>query len=205
MASMPGMDHMAHSGGAVMYMDGFRFTLAGNFETQCLNLFFPSWTLNTKGKFVAAMFGVTALAIATEGISALRLRLHKSMVPGTKRKATIMAMHGFQAFMGYMIMMVTMTFSVELLLCVVLGLGIGYGIFFDDATASHVTTNPCCSFMEDEALDFEEDEQVMKSGAAVARKRPSEEEDSGLLACPCSIPESGAPLGETENFQDEAI
>jgi hypothetical protein len=54
----------------IMYMDGFRFSLKGG--QPCLNLFFPEWTLDSKGKFVAAMVGVLLLAVAVEGVSKLR-------------------------------------------------------------------------------------------------------------------------------------
>ena len=55
-------------------------------------------------------------------------------------------------------MLATMTFSVELLFSVVLGLALGYAIFFQTEDAfleemRHVTTNPCCAFMEEEAKE----------------------------------------------------
>jgi hypothetical protein len=52
-------------------------------------------------------------------------------------------------------MLATMTFSIEFLLCVIIGLVIGYVIFAGD-TYSHVTTNPCCAFLEDEANERNE-------------------------------------------------
>eukprot|EP00978_Attheya_sp_CCMP212_P021438 scaffold62569_cov69-Attheya_sp.AAC.1 len=150
------MTGMNMGGGMTMYMDGFRSTFASDSDTPCLNLFFPAWTLDTRGKFVAAMLGVLFLAICVEGISALRLYAHKSMTPGRKRKMLIMGMHGSQALFGYVLMMATMTFSIEMLLSVCTGLGAGYGVFFDDSTTSHVTTNPCCGFMADEALETQD-------------------------------------------------
>jgi Ctr copper transporter family len=82
---------------------------------------------------------------------------------------TIPLLHGLQAFSGYILMLVTMTYSIELLLCVVLGLTLGYYLFFVRsivivATATpdtslareetvhllqHVATNPCCDFLQD--------------------------------------------------------
>lgn len=50
-------------------------------------------------------------------------------------------------------MLIAMTFSVELFFSVVLGLGIGYTVFFLSADADlrhqHITTNPCCDFFEE--------------------------------------------------------
>jgi Ctr copper transporter family len=84
---------------------------------------------------------------------------------------TLPLLHGVQAFSGYILMLVTMTYSIELLLCVVLGLTLGYYLFFVRsiviaATATpdtslamqreetvhllqHVATNPCCDFLQD--------------------------------------------------------
>lgn len=125
--------------------------------------------MDTRGKFVAAMLGVLLLAICVEGISALRLYAHKSMTPGRKRKLVIMGMHGSQALFGYVLMMATMTFSIEMLLSVCSGLGAGYGIFFDDSTTSHVTTNPCCGFMADEALENHDTAGESSTGSSEKR------------------------------------
>ena len=55
-----------------------------------------------------------------------------------------------------------MTFSTELLLAVVAGLAAGYGLFFQTADFLakenvdedlHVTSNPCCDFMEEESRE----------------------------------------------------
>uniref|UniRef100_A0A7S2HDD7 Copper transport protein n=1 Tax=Helicotheca tamesis TaxID=374047 RepID=A0A7S2HDD7_9STRA len=152
---MSGMGGMGSSSGTVMYMQGFRFALASDPSTPCLNLFFSSWTLNTRGKFVAAMIAVLLLSVITEGMSAFRLQMRKTLKPGKTRKFLVVIMHGMQALLGYLIMLATMTFSIEMLLMVVTGIGIGYSAFFDDTSVPHVTTNPCCAFMADEAAENE--------------------------------------------------
>ena len=136
-------------------MEGFRWTLAGGHS--CINLYFPGWTLDTVGKVVIAMFGVVLVAIVTEGISKLRHNLSKKSKKGgiskeEHKKIALFqtALHGVHAFSGYILMLATMTFSLELLLSVIVGLVAGYVIFGGDSY-SHVTTNPCCAFLEDEA------------------------------------------------------
>jgi hypothetical protein len=98
------------------------------------------------------MIGVLALAILTEGISKLRFiaQLKFAHESHRRRRWSITMLHGLQAFVGYMLMLATMTFSVELFFCVLLGLGIGYAIFYDE-NDTHVTTNPCCNFIQNEA------------------------------------------------------
>uniref|UniRef100_A0A7S1UT88 Copper transport protein n=1 Tax=Grammatophora oceanica TaxID=210454 RepID=A0A7S1UT88_9STRA len=146
--SMHGLG-MSSGGGMIMYMDGFRIALKGN--QPCLNLFFPSWTLDTKGKFIGALIGILFLAIATEAVSHVRfLATNRLKGRGAIKRWTLTVLHGFQALLGYTLMLATMTFSVEMLLCVVLGLGIGYSLFYRDQDA-HVTSNPCCEFIQSEA------------------------------------------------------
>ena len=153
-----------------MYMEGFKFTLANNDE-PCLNLFFPDWTLDTPDKFYAAVGAVFLLAIAVEGISALRYKIvrsvkgvHRRAAPSQALRLVVTVLHGLQGLLGYLLMLSIMTFSVELLFAVVLGLAVGYGVFFQYEEALgrvHVTTNPCCSFLEGEARETlaEEDEE----------------------------------------------
>ena len=88
----------------------------------------------------------------------------------TVRRYSIPLLHGLQAAAGYTLMLIAMTFSLELLGSVVVGLATGYGIFFklsptetsgsDNAgdndpyqLRQHVTTNPCCEFMEEESKE----------------------------------------------------
>jgi copper transporter 1 len=141
-------------GGMIMYMDGFRFSLQGG--QPCLNLYLESWTLDTRSKFLVAMACVALLGIATEYISKLRSRLC-SKRPSRFRnyRLTIAVLHGLQALVGYILMLATMTFSVELFSSVILGLGIGYSLFYSDDDW-HVTTNPCCNYMQDEANERNE-------------------------------------------------
>jgi hypothetical protein len=130
----------AGSHGMIMYMGGFRFSLSGN--EPCLNLFLPGWTLDTRAKFLWAMMGIVLLGIVTEGISKLRSHLSKRL-SGTIKRWTITLLHGLQALVGYILMLATMTFSLELLGCVIVGLVIGFALFYDDVDDDlHVTNNP---------------------------------------------------------------
>ena len=182
-----------------MYMEGFKFTMAN--EEPCLNLFFADWTLNSSTKFYAAMVGCFFLAIFVEGLSALRYRIVRSVKQAHRRgdqqqsstqglRLVVSVLHGLQGLVGYLLMLSIMTFSVELLLSVAVGLAVGYGLFFQYEEAFgrvHVTTNPCCSFLEGEARETltqeeEEDEQVvMMQSQPVAQQQqqqPSTGEDT---------------------------
>lgn len=166
-----------------MYMDGFKLTLANNKE-PCLNLFLPDWTLDTPAKFYAAMGGCFLLALFVEGLSAWRYRIVRSVKQSHRRdhqqsntqilRLVVAAFHGLQGLVGYFLMLAIMTFSVELLLSVTLGLAVGYGVFFQYEEALgrvHVTTNPCCSFLEGEAREtLSQDDEEEVQGAEVLQE-----------------------------------
>ena len=152
-----------------MYMDGFRRTY--NRGHPCLNLFFPEWTLDSRAKFTWAIIVVFLLSIGAEAMSRVRRNVvlsarmahrsdDRSSWNPTKLRFLVTILHGLQALLGYCLMLATMTFSVELFFSVVFGLATGYAIFFlqEEAMAEqHVTSNPCCNFMEGEARENQGD------------------------------------------------
>ena len=102
------------------------------------------------------MVGIFTLAALTEGVSRLRHQLFKkarSALQSEHNKYSLLqtGLHGLHALMGYMLMLAAMTFSLELFLSVIFGLVFGYVLFGGDAQ-THVATNPCCAFLEDEAI-----------------------------------------------------
>lgn len=142
-------------------MVGFCFAMAGN--QPCLNLYFSSWTMDTRFKFVVCLAFVFLLSFATEGVSKYRYTLTAARRPSGRharrtRQIVISSLHGAQAFLGYIVMLATMTFSVEILFSVVLGLSAGYYHYFagEIGLEGHVTTNPCCNYMQDENKDHEQ-------------------------------------------------
>lgn len=129
--------------GMVMYMDGFHWTLKG--DHSCLNLFFGSWTLDTIPKFLMAMLLVIGLGVATEGINRWKHSVnHGSQGSSQHLRAGLQALSIASA---YLLMLVVMTYSIELLLCVVVGLMIGY-YWFDADEIHHGGGTPCCNFLE---------------------------------------------------------
>lgn len=114
------------------------------------------------------MFGVFLLGISVEGVSKLRQVFVRTARRRNRQVSTrwnphlvragVTGLHGFQALMGYILMLATMTYSAEFLIAVVSGLAVGYATFFQTeenylSSVTHVTTNPCCNFMEEEAKE----------------------------------------------------
>uniref|UniRef100_A0A7S3Q542 Copper transport protein n=1 Tax=Chaetoceros debilis TaxID=122233 RepID=A0A7S3Q542_9STRA len=187
--------------GMAMYMSGFHSSFLSESSLPCLNLFSPHWILDTEFKFFVAMVGVVAMGVAVEALMVVKLRYivrvekdryrndnelreasntgESSILPRQRNEKRIqMVLTGFyalHAFLGYMLMLVTMTYSMELMFCTLLGLSMGNFLFYKhkmilssssrrgggsrdnsgDTGAFGRTNilaassaNPCCDFME---------------------------------------------------------
>jgi hypothetical protein len=133
-------------------MDGFQWTLKR--QSSCLNFYFPTWKLDSCPKFVAAMVCVITFGIITEGIGRLRHNVNKKARQASN--ATQLnnlwylqtLLQGANALMAYVLMLATMTYSLEILCCVITGLVFGYFLFGGDLY-NHAGS-VCCQFLEDE-------------------------------------------------------
>lgn len=134
-----------------MYMDGFRFTNFSN-DQPCLKLFFSKWTLNTPTKFMLALFGVFSLGAAAEGLSYF-VRLCR--IQPIYNTGCFSFLHILHATLGYLNMLVIMTFSIELFIVLLAGLGVGHYFFFTlksreitvALVPAHNADIPCCDFL----------------------------------------------------------
>lgn len=112
-------------GGSVM-LSGFQF--AGQSEV-CLQLWFPSWTLNTHVKYACGLIGLVAMGVAHELLTyARKLMEIKSLKRHTEhpaRTAVSCVLYCCSLALGYFLMLATMTYEVGCLLSVIAGLGLG--------------------------------------------------------------------------------
>lgn len=145
---------------SVMYMDGLRSTFAAlndPKDVNYLNYLFVDATLTTPGLVVLAMAITVILGVATEFIMSVRRKQMADCAravraaaprPGTAENAPLLGVSGgsavplgkklliallymLQMLFVYAIMMVVMTYSLELIGSLILGLGVGY-VFFAD-------------------------------------------------------------------------
>jgi len=132
--------------GTDMFMDGF--TTSGESVNECVILLFKSWVLDTKTKFVIACFGVLLLGIAIEGMLCLRREIQSRkillLIRGLTRRACIISLFALNIASGYLAMLVAMTYSVELFVCMVLGLVAGHAIFNTESPVGE-SVDPCCA------------------------------------------------------------
>eukprot|EP00934_Nitzschia_sp_Nitz4_P007267 Nitzschia sp. Nitz4//scaffold21_size171442//9870//12079//NITZ4_002138-RA/size171442-augustus-gene-0.198-mRNA-1//-1//CDS//3329542342//7257//frame0 len=122
-------------GGTSMYMDGFHWK-----DTTCVIYLFPSWILSTRGKFAAACIGTILLGIVVEYVIFRRRGAMRMLEAGTSRLVASSAFYGLQLTLGYIIMLVIMTYSIPLCMCVVLGFVSGHILF--NAQDSLLSTKP---------------------------------------------------------------
>jgi len=114
-------------------------------------------------------------------------------------------LHGLQAAAGYTLMLIAMTFSLELMCSVVMGLATGYAIFFvvfegdDDPyqLRQHVTTNPCCEFMEEESKETTIITSNNNQNARGGANNVSNGEDDLTLILAEGDADAGAPTNNT--------
>ena len=171
------------SGGMTMYMNGFSFSLISTYNNNnpkpCLDFYFEGLTLDTRFKFFLAMIGVSSLGIAVEGVAWMKKRyisgVKKKRLNGNEaefKRATIIfhMFQGVQALIGYILMLSAMTYSIELTMSAVVGLGLGSYIFgkhkillsksVDDmdnmVNVEDEGDTPCCNsdFVEDDGVSY---------------------------------------------------
>ena len=137
---------------------GFRFFLDG--QRPFLNFYFVGWTLSDTAKYVGAMIAVFFLGVLVESI--VKLRQSVTVRARTNRwnersvRGTSTVLHAAQELFGYLLMLATMTFSLEFLLMAATGLAVGHALFskINDGTNSKL----------DEGIDSESNSSV-RAGA----------------------------------------
>jgi len=153
--------------GTDMYMQGF--TTSGKPKDACVILLFNSWVLNSREKFGIGCVGVIFLGIAIEAMLCLRRLLQsRRILPrlrGVSRRASIIFLFALNIASGYLAMLVAMTYSVELFICMVVGLVAGHAFFNSEAPVGE-SVDPCCA---SQALPHSSDQKGEMTPRAASR------------------------------------
>jgi len=159
-------DKFCNGAGTDMFMQGFQ--TSGNSKQTCVILLFNSWILDTRLKFIFACIGVIILGIGIEAMLMFRRRLQKRRIlpriNGLYRRVGVVALFGVNIASGYFAMLVAMTYSVELFICMIVGLVIGHGIFNTGAAVGE-SVDPCCASqaLSNDTSDARHDEASIMS------------------------------------------
>lgn len=132
---MPSMSNMSSTSGycfgtgVVMYMSGFQSSSLTT--TNCLNLWFQHWTINSALKMGFAWFGIFVLAILLQYLQRFRTSLRNFAMSQPGFFATYLGtlIYGVQTVLSYSMMLITMSMNVELFTAVCVGLMFGYYFF----------------------------------------------------------------------------
>ena len=113
-------------GGTSMYMDGFHWV----HSTTCVIYLFPEWILSSRLKLGVASVGTIVFGALLEFAIFQRRRVMTNMQQGGHQRLGASALfYGAQLSMGYMLMLVVMTYSGVLFFCTILGIVSGHVLF----------------------------------------------------------------------------
>jgi hypothetical protein len=181
-------------GGTSMYMDGFHWM-----DTVCVIYLFPEWILNTEGKFVAASIGSLVVGVFLEAVIMRRRMVMSSMGAGYRRLAASAMFYGLQLTIGYFAMLVVMTYSGPLFMCIILGI-VGGHILFNAKDAvfaakmlpskavsaeagAQSNSNSCCPHHPDQPLTGSESSTSTSYGTATLNHGDSDGVPEGSTPC----------------------
>ena len=132
-----------------MYMDGFKWTTGGSSQ-PCTALLFKSWSLHTPGLLALGFFFTVAMGASIEAMASIRRKLQNTgfcnchNIPPTKSRAYSVGIYAVQVTVGYLLMLISMTYNFVLFSSVVVGLVIGHLCFGASAPVT-ATTSACCT------------------------------------------------------------
>jgi hypothetical protein len=154
----------------IMAMGGFQWSLFS--KGDCLTYFVAPWKLNDSGKFQGAMVYSFLLALLTEGITSFQGWIRRFLT-GKARKFVMAFLYAIQNCLGYVVMLIAMMYSIELLVCVLLGLMTGRALFPNSRRDRRDANRPRPSSTTQSSTTTSEEETPLLAGSAsnVLRRR----------------------------------
>lgn len=165
-----GMDNDFCNGmSMIMAMGGFQWSLAK--KGDCLTYFVAPWKLSDAGKFQGAMVYSFLLAVLTEGLVSFEGWI-KQFLSGKLRKVVMATIYAVQQWLGYIIMLITMMYSFELIGCVILGLMTGRVLFLNPHRApTRMATRPRPNVTTEAAAANNEESSLLGDAGSTVRRR----------------------------------
>jgi hypothetical protein len=156
----------------IMAMRGFQWSLGEQEDKpDCLNYFVPLWTLGNSGRFLGAMVYSFLLGIVTEGITNLQIWIRPHLGTGRLRKLIMPLLYAIHQWLGYIVMMVTMMYSIELFASVLLGLMVGRVLFLPRSTTRLIIPREETVLTSARRLESEDTPLLDRHSSAVRRRR----------------------------------
>lgn len=170
------VEEMYCYGGTSMYMDGFHWI----HDTTCVIYLFPSLVLSSEVRYIGACFGTILFGMMVEAIIFRRRKSIVNLQPGTSRLLASAAFYALQLSMGYLVMLIVMTYSGPLFLSCIIGLVLGHVLF--NARDALLGKPKTCS-EENESRDESTKEDGKEEGDCCAHETHhfEEEENYGTI------------------------
>lgn len=148
------------SGAMTMFMNGF----ASPAENQsCVIFLFQGWIMDTRFKFFCGCIASIVLGMIAEWLISMRRGLSSwcTRLGPSQLKLLELCFYVFQATLGYVLMLLAMTYSVPIFFCVLIGLMLGHMIFVTrkSATVASSAGTPCCEGIEHQIV-FKDEEKL---------------------------------------------
>jgi Ctr copper transporter family len=123
-------------------MDGWHWSTTFS-SLDCLSYLVPSWRLETQWKFHGVLLYTFGLAVLLSALSCVRVGVLATSTSTLTRDARppplngannskallLLFLHTIQALLGYVLMLVVVTYSIELLLAAIAGLVTGHVVW----------------------------------------------------------------------------
>lgn len=140
-------DGYCYGSGTTMIMEGMKSVIFNKgSDIACTNILFEHLTLNNSYKFGAACVLILIVCIFSQYLTSYRLKLSAESNDGSRykywRKIFLYFIH---MNLGYLIMLIGMTYVIELFLMVTMGLTVGFAIFNMKETALVNNGAECCT------------------------------------------------------------
>lgn len=122
----------------------------GGFQTHptdCVILLFDGWTLDSPGAFAAGVIGTFLLGLIVELLTWTRRHVLQPSPRLQSSPLGLKAVMGLafaaQTTLGYLLMLISMTYQAELFIAVVAGLSLGH-LLFNVAAPVPQSVDACC-------------------------------------------------------------
>lgn len=133
-----------YGSGTSMIMDGFRSQgLSPLLSVPCINFLLPKLTLDTRWKFAIGCLGAFLMGTLLPYFHRARIVASRwKFASRMQRTAAFAGLYFSSTALGYLLMLLAMTYSTELFIMVLLGLTCGFCLFMQDQAVN--VSDPCC-------------------------------------------------------------
>ncbi|KAJ8599896.1 hypothetical protein CTAYLR_002814 [Chrysophaeum taylorii] len=126
-----------------MKMEGFKTIWVDRGDTGCVVMFNSGWVVRSRLDFLYAFVALMIAGAGSEVLGYARRQLRPKHM-SARQKLFVAVAFTAHVILGYLLMLCAMTYQVEFLVAVSVGLGLGHFVFNADAPVNE-RPDPCCA------------------------------------------------------------